>query len=151
MSKERKWCHGWWLHMKNASHSLTVLKCWCVSATGSFLSYPMLWSLQVILLLSGKTSCGICWSEGAGWSQPRIPGEFGFTIICTVILWICNLLIWCWMALLLSQKALEQLLYTDRFFKNDFAVVLQPFLKHADPPRLPVSSDHWLFTNYYNL
>ncbi|XP_043076125.1 phospholipase B1, membrane-associated-like isoform X2 [Puntigrus tetrazona] len=35
------------------------------------------------------------------------------------------------------QKALEQLLHADRFFKNDFAVVLQPFLKHADPPRLP--------------
>ncbi|XP_060720922.1 phospholipase B1, membrane-associated isoform X1 [Tachysurus vachellii] len=35
------------------------------------------------------------------------------------------------------QKALEQLLHTDRFFKRDFAVVLQPFLKHADPPRLP--------------
>ncbi|KAF5889798.1 phospholipase B1, membrane-associated-like, partial [Clarias magur] len=35
------------------------------------------------------------------------------------------------------QKALEQLLHTDRFFKSDFAVVLQPFLKHADPPRLP--------------
>ncbi|KAK3517019.1 hypothetical protein QTP70_030432, partial [Hemibagrus guttatus] len=35
------------------------------------------------------------------------------------------------------QKALEQLLHTDRFFKHDFAVVLQPFLKHADPPRLP--------------
>ncbi|XP_056115945.1 phospholipase B1, membrane-associated-like [Rhinichthys klamathensis goyatoka] len=35
------------------------------------------------------------------------------------------------------QKALEQLLHSDRFFKSDFAVVLQPFLKHADPPRLP--------------
>ncbi|XP_058235371.1 phospholipase B1, membrane-associated isoform X2 [Hemibagrus wyckioides] len=35
------------------------------------------------------------------------------------------------------QNALEQLLHTDRFFKRDFAVVLQPFLKHADPPRLP--------------
>ncbi|XP_027003339.2 phospholipase B1, membrane-associated isoform X1 [Tachysurus fulvidraco] len=35
------------------------------------------------------------------------------------------------------QKALEELLHTDRFFKRDFAVVLQPFLKHADPPRLP--------------
>ncbi|XP_048105589.1 phospholipase B1, membrane-associated [Alosa alosa] len=35
------------------------------------------------------------------------------------------------------QKRLEQLLYTDRFFKKDFAVVLQPFLKYADPPRLP--------------
>lgn len=55
------------------------------------------------------------------------------------------------MILVLSQKALQQLLHTDRFFKNDFAVVLQPFLKHADPPRLPVSSDHLLFINYYNL
>merc|ERR1712142_1310358 len=35
------------------------------------------------------------------------------------------------------QKRLEQLLYSDRFFRDDFAVVLQPFLKHADPPRLP--------------
>ncbi|XP_058470135.1 phospholipase B1, membrane-associated [Solea solea] len=35
------------------------------------------------------------------------------------------------------QKRLEELLYRDRFFKDDFAVVLQPFLKHADPPRLP--------------
>ncbi|XP_056872849.1 phospholipase B1, membrane-associated isoform X2 [Takifugu flavidus] len=35
------------------------------------------------------------------------------------------------------QKRLEELLYSDRFFKDDFAVVLQPFLKHADPPRLP--------------
>ncbi|XP_063078563.1 phospholipase B1, membrane-associated [Engraulis encrasicolus] len=35
------------------------------------------------------------------------------------------------------QKRLEQLLYSDRFFKDDFAVVLQPFLKFADPPRLP--------------
>ncbi|XP_053469783.1 phospholipase B1, membrane-associated isoform X2 [Ictalurus furcatus] len=35
------------------------------------------------------------------------------------------------------QKALEQLLRTDRFYKRDFAVVLQPFLKYADPPRLP--------------
>ncbi|XP_029903220.1 phospholipase B1, membrane-associated-like [Myripristis murdjan] len=34
------------------------------------------------------------------------------------------------------QKRLEQLLYSDRFFREDFAVVLQPFLKHADPPRL---------------
>lgn len=33
------------------------------------------------------------------------------------------------------QNALEQLLYSNRFFKNDFAVVLQPFLKFADPPR----------------
>ncbi|XP_028809342.1 phospholipase B1, membrane-associated-like isoform X1 [Denticeps clupeoides] len=34
------------------------------------------------------------------------------------------------------QKRLEQLLYSNRFFKEDFSVVLQPFLKHADPPRL---------------
>ncbi|KAK1796043.1 hypothetical protein P4O66_009148 [Electrophorus voltai] len=34
------------------------------------------------------------------------------------------------------QSALEQLLNTDHFFKSDFAVVLQPFLKHTDPPRL---------------
>lgn len=35
------------------------------------------------------------------------------------------------------QKRLELLLLSDRFFREDFAVVLQPFLKHADPPRLP--------------
>ncbi|KAL0967567.1 hypothetical protein UPYG_G00253870 [Umbra pygmaea] len=35
------------------------------------------------------------------------------------------------------QKRLEELLNSDRFFREDFAVVLQPFLKHADPPRLP--------------
>ncbi|XP_049446915.1 phospholipase B1, membrane-associated-like [Epinephelus fuscoguttatus] len=35
------------------------------------------------------------------------------------------------------QKRLETLLLSDRFFRKDFAVVLQPFLKHADPPRLP--------------
>nr|XP_055043027.1 phospholipase B1, membrane-associated isoform X3 [Misgurnus anguillicaudatus] len=35
------------------------------------------------------------------------------------------------------QNALEKLLYSGRFFKDDFAVVLQPFLKHANPPRLP--------------
>ncbi|XP_059212891.1 phospholipase B1, membrane-associated-like [Centropristis striata] len=35
------------------------------------------------------------------------------------------------------QKRLETLLYSDRFFRDDFAVVLQPFLKLADPPRLP--------------
>ncbi|KAE8286981.1 Phospholipase B1, membrane-associated [Larimichthys crocea] len=34
------------------------------------------------------------------------------------------------------QKRLEKLLYSDHFFKDDFAVVLQPFLKDADPPRL---------------
>lgn len=31
------------------------------------------------------------------------------------------------------------LLYSDRFFRDNFAVVLQPFLEHADPPRLPVN------------
>ncbi|XP_072530859.1 phospholipase B1, membrane-associated [Salminus brasiliensis] len=35
------------------------------------------------------------------------------------------------------QNALEQLLYSNRFFKSDFAVILQPFLKFADPPRHP--------------
>ncbi|XP_030201943.1 phospholipase B1, membrane-associated isoform X1 [Gadus morhua] len=35
------------------------------------------------------------------------------------------------------QKRLEQLLYSNRFFRDDFAVVLQPFLKNSDPPRLP--------------
>uniref|UniRef100_A0A3Q3GQS1 Si:dkey-177p2.18 n=1 Tax=Kryptolebias marmoratus TaxID=37003 RepID=A0A3Q3GQS1_KRYMA len=35
------------------------------------------------------------------------------------------------------QKRLEELLNSDRFFKKDFAVVLQPFLKDADLPRLP--------------
>ncbi|KAF7661483.1 hypothetical protein LDENG_00260730 [Lucifuga dentata] len=34
------------------------------------------------------------------------------------------------------QKRLEELLSNDRFFKNDFAVVLQPFLKNASPARL---------------
>lgn len=41
-----------------------------------------------------------------------------------------------------SQRRLEKLLYSDRFFRDDFAVVLQPFLKHADPPRLAVNSPH---------
>ncbi|XP_036066569.1 phospholipase B1, membrane-associated [Oryzias melastigma] len=35
------------------------------------------------------------------------------------------------------QKRLEKLLQSHRFFRSDFAVVLQPFLKFADPPRLP--------------
>ncbi|XP_077949767.1 phospholipase B1, membrane-associated isoform X5 [Gasterosteus aculeatus] len=35
------------------------------------------------------------------------------------------------------QRRLELLLYSDRFFRDNFAVVLQPFLEHADPPRLP--------------
>ncbi|KAM9421444.1 phospholipase B1, membrane-associated-like [Salvelinus alpinus] len=34
-------------------------------------------------------------------------------------------------------KRLEQLLHSDSFFREDFAVVLQPFMKQADPPRLP--------------
>ncbi|XP_029900715.1 phospholipase B1, membrane-associated-like [Myripristis murdjan] len=35
------------------------------------------------------------------------------------------------------QRRLEKLLHSDRFFKEDFAVVLQPYLQHAQPPRLP--------------
>ncbi|XP_053290008.1 phospholipase B1, membrane-associated [Pleuronectes platessa] len=35
------------------------------------------------------------------------------------------------------QRRLEKLLHSDRFFKNDFAVVLQPYLENAQPPRLP--------------
>ncbi|XP_061742764.1 phospholipase B1, membrane-associated-like isoform X2 [Nerophis ophidion] len=35
------------------------------------------------------------------------------------------------------QRKLRQLLDGDRFFKKDFAVVLQPFLEKAAPPRLP--------------
>uniref|UniRef100_A0A3B5LD53 Phospholipase B1, membrane-associated n=1 Tax=Xiphophorus couchianus TaxID=32473 RepID=A0A3B5LD53_9TELE len=35
------------------------------------------------------------------------------------------------------QRRLEKLLHSDRFLRKDFAVVLQPFLKHADSPRLP--------------
>ncbi|XP_070398003.1 phospholipase B1, membrane-associated [Nothobranchius furzeri] len=35
------------------------------------------------------------------------------------------------------QRRLEELLHGSRFFKEDFAVVLQPFLKHTDAPRLP--------------
>ncbi|XP_066526120.1 phospholipase B1, membrane-associated-like [Hoplias malabaricus] len=34
------------------------------------------------------------------------------------------------------QRRLEELLNSDRFFKEDFAVVLQPYLAHAKPPRL---------------
>ncbi|KAL6478405.1 hypothetical protein MHYP_G00142400 [Metynnis hypsauchen] len=34
------------------------------------------------------------------------------------------------------QRKLEDLLSSDRFFKEDFAVVLQPYLTHAKPPRL---------------
>ncbi|XP_036811337.1 phospholipase B1, membrane-associated-like isoform X2 [Oncorhynchus mykiss] len=35
------------------------------------------------------------------------------------------------------QWRLEKLLESDRFFKEDFAVVLQPYLQNAQPPRLP--------------
>ncbi|XP_054900122.1 phospholipase B1, membrane-associated [Poeciliopsis prolifica] len=35
------------------------------------------------------------------------------------------------------QKSLEKLFYSNRFFKKDFAVVLQPFTRDADAPRLP--------------
>nr|XP_023998368.1 phospholipase B1, membrane-associated-like [Salvelinus alpinus] len=38
------------------------------------------------------------------------------------------------------QWRLEKLLESDRFFKEDFAVVLQPYLQNAQPPRLPVCS-----------
>ncbi|XP_056151408.1 phospholipase B1, membrane-associated [Lampris incognitus] len=34
------------------------------------------------------------------------------------------------------QRRLEDLLHSDRFLKKDFAVVLQPYLKNAGPPRL---------------
>ncbi|XP_036449951.1 phospholipase B1, membrane-associated-like [Colossoma macropomum] len=34
------------------------------------------------------------------------------------------------------QRKLEELLDSDHFFKEDFAVVLQPYLTHAKPPRL---------------
>ncbi|XP_029316875.1 phospholipase B1, membrane-associated [Cottoperca gobio] len=35
------------------------------------------------------------------------------------------------------QSRLEKLLHGERFFKKDFAVVLQPYLEKAGPPRLP--------------
>ncbi|KAJ8341371.1 hypothetical protein SKAU_G00336620 [Synaphobranchus kaupii] len=35
------------------------------------------------------------------------------------------------------QRRLEQLLLSDRYFKEDFAVVLQPYMKNARPARLP--------------
>nr|XP_023657986.1 phospholipase B1, membrane-associated-like [Paramormyrops kingsleyae] len=35
------------------------------------------------------------------------------------------------------QRRLEQLLYSDRYFKHDFAVVLQPYLTKAQPARKP--------------
>ncbi|XP_047466578.1 phospholipase B1, membrane-associated-like isoform X2 [Mugil cephalus] len=38
------------------------------------------------------------------------------------------------------QKRLEQLLHSGRFFKHDFAVVLQPYLEKAEPARLPDGS-----------
>ncbi|KAM9467108.1 phospholipase B1, membrane-associated-like [Clarias gariepinus] len=34
------------------------------------------------------------------------------------------------------QRRLEELLDSDRYFKEDFAVVLQPYAGHAQPPRL---------------
>ncbi|XP_060918518.1 phospholipase B1, membrane-associated-like [Labrus mixtus] len=38
------------------------------------------------------------------------------------------------------QRRLEKLLHSDRFFKKDFAVVLQPYLENSEPPRLPDGS-----------
>ncbi|KAM6917635.1 phospholipase B1, membrane-associated isoform 2-T2 [Lycodopsis pacificus] len=35
------------------------------------------------------------------------------------------------------QRRLEKLLHGERFFKKDFAVVLQPYLENAEPPQLP--------------
>ncbi|XP_034530832.1 phospholipase B1, membrane-associated isoform X2 [Notolabrus celidotus] len=35
------------------------------------------------------------------------------------------------------QTRLEKILDSDRFFKKDFAVILQPYLEKAEPPRLP--------------
>ncbi|KAI9545816.1 hypothetical protein NQZ68_033298 [Dissostichus eleginoides] len=35
------------------------------------------------------------------------------------------------------QRRLEKLLHSERFFKKDFAVVLQPYLEKAVPPTLP--------------
>ncbi|XP_040917199.1 phospholipase B1, membrane-associated-like [Toxotes jaculatrix] len=35
------------------------------------------------------------------------------------------------------QRRLKKLLHSDRFFKEDFAAVLQPYLENAGPPRLP--------------
>ncbi|KAK9534192.1 hypothetical protein VZT92_009253 [Zoarces viviparus] len=35
------------------------------------------------------------------------------------------------------QRRLEKLLHGERFFKKDFAVVLQPYLENAAPPQLP--------------
>ncbi|XP_061650308.1 phospholipase B1, membrane-associated-like [Phyllopteryx taeniolatus] len=40
----------------------------------------------------------------------------------------------------LFQTKLQKLLQGQRFFKRDFAVILQPFLEKAGPPRLPDGS-----------
>ncbi|XP_057691172.1 phospholipase B1, membrane-associated-like [Corythoichthys intestinalis] len=40
----------------------------------------------------------------------------------------------------LFQRKLQELLQGERFFKTDFAVILQPFLEKAGPPRLPDGS-----------
>ncbi|KAG7219882.1 hypothetical protein INR49_018786 [Caranx melampygus] len=37
----------------------------------------------------------------------------------------------------LRERRLEKLLHSDRFFRKDFAVVLQPYLMNTAPPRLP--------------
>lgn len=51
-----------------------------------------------------------------------------------------------------SQRRLKKLLLSDRFFKKDFAVVLQPYLENAGPPRLPVRLTHNLtFTLFISL
>ncbi|CAK6965665.1 phospholipase B1%2C membrane-associated-like [Scomber scombrus] len=38
------------------------------------------------------------------------------------------------------QRRLKKLLHGDRFFKKDFAVILQPYLESSAPPRLPDGS-----------
>ncbi|XP_031728996.1 phospholipase B1, membrane-associated isoform X4 [Anarrhichthys ocellatus] len=38
------------------------------------------------------------------------------------------------------QRRLEKLLHGERFFKKDFAVVLQPYLEKAELPQLPIVS-----------
>ncbi|XP_044231383.1 phospholipase B1, membrane-associated-like [Thunnus albacares] len=38
------------------------------------------------------------------------------------------------------QRRLQKLVHGDRFFKKDFAVILQPYLENARPPRLPDGS-----------
>ncbi|XP_074548146.1 phospholipase B1, membrane-associated-like [Halichoeres trimaculatus] len=35
------------------------------------------------------------------------------------------------------QRRLEKILDSNRYFKKDFAVILQPYLEEAEPPRLP--------------